>query len=70
MLTEHFRRLLSRFPSFYPFGSKEIMGRLVWRMDDTPETLERRLKIYREKTAPIIGMYGPGIYVFVDLCYF
>jgi adenylate kinase family enzyme len=34
---------------------QEVVSRLVWRMDDTAEALERRLAIYRDKTLPVLG---------------
>ena len=32
-------------------------GKLVQRSDDSPETVERRLTVYEEQTAPLIGYY-------------
>lgn len=33
-------------------------GELVQRDDDKPETIQRRLEVYRESTQPLIGFYG------------
>lgn len=41
-------------PKFNP-PPPEVVPRLIWRTDDTPETLTRRLQVYREKTLPIYG---------------
>ena len=43
-------------PKFNP-PPPEVVPRLSWRTDDTPDTLARRLQVYREKTRPI---YGPS----------
>ena len=32
-------------------------GRLVQRLDDRPETVRRRLEVYREQTAPLLDRY-------------
>jgi adenylate kinase family enzyme len=41
-------------PKFNP-PPPEVVPRLAWRTDDTPETLNRRLQVYKEKTRPIYG---------------
>lgn len=41
-------------PRFNP-PPPEVVPRLTWRTDDTPETLQRRLQVYKEKTRPIYG---------------
>lgn len=41
-------------PKFNP-PPPEVVPRLAWRTDDTPETLARRLQVYKEKTRPIYG---------------
>ena len=42
-------------------------GPLVQRDDDKPETVRKRLSVYREQTAPLIGYYEPaGRLHFVD----
>ena len=33
-------------------------GELIHREDDKPETITRRLKVYHEQTAPLIGYYS------------
>ncbi len=33
-------------------------GRLAQRPDDRPETVRRRLQVYREQTAPVLAWYG------------
>jgi adenylate kinase len=33
-------------------------GELVQRDDDKPETIQRRLEVYRKSTQPLIGFYG------------
>ena len=38
-------------------------AKIEGRADDTPEGIEKRLKIYQEETAPIIGYYEPRGYV-------
>ena len=35
----------------------EIRGRLIQREDDRPESVERRLEVYDEQTAPLIEFY-------------
>jgi adenylate kinase len=35
-------------------------GSLVHRADDTPETVSRRLEVYREQTAPLVSYYESG----------
>ena len=35
-------------------------GPLVQRDDDKPETVRKRLSVYREQTAPLIGYYEPA----------
>ncbi len=35
----------------------ECGGELVQRPDDRPEAVERRLKVYEEQTAPVLGYY-------------
>lgn len=44
-----------------PKGSVEICdackGKLIQREDDTPKVIQDRLKIYKEKTAPLEGYY-------------
>ncbi len=41
--------------------------KLVQRKDDNPETIRRRLDVYRERTAPLIGYYREkGLLVEVD----
>ncbi|AUW95354.1 MAG: adenylate kinase [Sulfobacillus thermosulfidooxidans] len=42
-------------------------GKLIQRADDLPETVETRLKVYQEQTAPLIGFYREqGVLVEVD----
>ncbi|MDP9443164.1 MAG: adenylate kinase [Actinomycetota bacterium] len=42
-------------------------GRLFQRDDDQPETIRRRLEVYGEQTAPLVGHYGEaGILVGID----
>jgi adenylate kinase len=42
-------------------------GELRHRKDDAPETVRKRLEIYRERTAPLIGYYrGKGLIHSVD----
>jgi adenylate kinase len=38
---------------------EEVQSRLAGRgrTDDTPETILNRLKVYEEKTAPLVGYY-------------
>ena len=45
-------------PKFNP-PPPEIVPRLIWRTDDTPDTLGRRLQIYKDKTIPIYGAFLP-----------
>ena len=33
-------------------------GELIQREDDKPETIKKRLMVYHEQTAPLIGYYG------------
>ncbi len=41
--------------------------KLVQRKDDNPETIKRRLDVYREQTAPLIGYYREkGLLVEID----
>ncbi len=41
--------------------------KLVQRKDDNPETIKRRLDVYREQTAPLIGYYKEkGLLVEID----
>jgi adenylate kinase len=32
-------------------------GKIIWRTDDTPAVIEQRLKLYDERTAPVIESY-------------
>jgi adenylate kinase len=47
--------------SFDSAGEKDVCegcgGRLVQRADDRPETIQRRLKVYRQETEPVLGYY-------------
>lgn len=43
-------------PKFNP-PPPEVVPRLAWRTDDTPETLNRRLQVYNEQTRPIYGAW-------------
>ena len=46
---------------------KEDQTALMQREDDRPETVQNRLKVYREKTAPLIDYYkGEGLLHNVD----
>ena len=48
---------------FFNVGQDELVKRLVnrsteqGRSDDTPETVSRRMDVYREQTAPVLGYY-------------
>ncbi|MGD8729814.1 MAG: adenylate kinase, partial [Gemmatimonadota bacterium] len=46
---------------FNPPGTEDTCdrcgGTLVHRADDTPETVSRRLEVYREQTAPLVDYY-------------
>lgn len=46
---------------FNPPGTEDTCDRcgatLVHRKDDAPETVERRLEVYREQTAPLVDFY-------------
>lgn len=46
---------------FNPPGTEDTCDRcgatLVHRADDTPETVSRRLEVYREQTAPLVAYY-------------
>ncbi|MGY1708044.1 adenylate kinase [Geodermatophilus sp. SYSU D00758] len=45
----------------------EIDGKRVQRDDDKPETVRRRLEVYREQTAPLSGFYeSEGLLARVD----
>lgn len=46
-------------PRFNP-PPPEVVPRLAWRTDDTPETLNRRLQVYKEQTKPIYGALLEG----------
>lgn len=39
---------------------QEVVSRLIWRTDDVPEVLERRLQLYRDKTRPLLGRQAGG----------
>lgn len=42
-------------------------GKLIQRADDMEETVQRRLRVYNEQTAPVIGYYkGKGSIVEID----
>jgi adenylate kinase len=48
---------------------ERMVGRaaLEGRTDDRPETVRERLRVYREKTAPLVDHYGArGLLVDVD----
>jgi adenylate kinase len=49
---------------FNPPGTEDTCdrcgGTLVHRADDTPETVSRRLEVYREQTAPLVAYYEAG----------
>jgi len=38
----------------------ECGGRLILRADDEPETIRRRLAVYREQTEPVLEYYARG----------
>ncbi|WP_304999740.1 adenylate kinase [Geodermatophilus marinus] len=45
----------------------EVDGKQVQREDDKPETVRRRLEVYREQTAPLSGFYeAEGLLARVD----
>lgn len=42
-------------------------GKLIQRVDDMEETVQRRLRVYNEQTAPVIGYYeGSGSIIHID----
>ena len=46
--------------SLYLYSRPEVLARLreaKERPDDTPETVRRRIGVYREQTEPLIGYY-------------
>ena len=44
-----------------------VDGQMVQREDDKPETVRRRLQVYREQTAPLSGFYdGEGLLSRID----
>ena len=40
---------------------RRILSRGESRADDTPETLDRRLEVYRRQTAPVLDHYGAAV---------
>ncbi len=40
---------------------RECAGRLVRRSDDHPDTVRRRLQVYRDQTAPVLEYYGRSV---------
>ncbi len=68
------RRVCKKCGKLYhiSFGPPRVQGRcdvcggeLVQRPDDRPETIQRRLAVYRQTTAPVLAYYGerPGVTV-------
>ncbi len=47
-------------PARVPGIDDDDGGPLVQRDDDKPETVRKRLSVYREQTAPLIGYYEPA----------
>lgn len=51
---------------------QEVASRLIWRTDDMPEVLERRLQLYADKTRPLLGTHQASFlcwYTQPYLCY-
>ncbi len=70
------RRVCSTCGAVYHIHSKKPQvegicdldgGQLIQRNDDMPETVQRRLRIYKDQTAPVIGYYQEkGAIVYID----
>ena len=68
------RRICSKCKAVYSLGKLESPeeacrkcgGELVKRPDDEEETVRRRLKVYEEQTAPVVGYYCDGGLVTVN----